>query len=31
MVNKLRDAGYPYSAVIGEVIDKTDKDIVIMP
>jgi selenide,water dikinase len=29
MVNKLRDAGYPYSAVIGEVIDKTDKDLMV--
>jgi len=30
IVNKLRDAGYPSSMVIGEVFDKTDKDIVVM-
>jgi selenide,water dikinase len=31
MVSKLRDAGYPSNAIIGEVVDKMDKDIVIMP
>ena len=27
MVSKLRDSGYPSCMVIGEVVDKTDKDL----
>lgn len=31
LVNNLRDAGYPHTAMIGEALDKIDKNIVIMP
>ena len=30
MVSKLKDVGYLHSVIIGEVVDKTDKDIVVM-
>ncbi|MGB7569919.1 MAG: selenide, water dikinase SelD, partial [Chitinivibrionales bacterium] len=30
MVSKLRDSGYPSCMVIGEVVDKTDKDPVVV-